>query len=50
MRCREESEEFLLLHGYVHVLNVGFGLPFIFSAGRQLDTWTPAPQKARGMA
>ena len=27
MRCREESEEFLLSHGYVHVLNVGLAYP-----------------------
>ena len=37
------------LHGSVHVLEVGFALPFIFSGKHQLDTWTLAPQKTRGM-
>ena len=38
------------LHGFVHVFKVGFGQLFIFSARHQLDTWTLAPQKTRGMA
>ena len=32
------------------VFKVGFGQLFIFSARHQLDTWTLAPQKTRGMA
>ena len=37
------------MHGSVHVFEVGFGQFFIFSARHQLDTWTLAPQKTRGM-
>ena len=32
------------MHGSVHVLEVGFGQFFIFSARHQLDTWTLTPQ------
>ena len=31
-------------------LRLVFGRSFIFFAGQQLDTWTLAPQKTRGMA
>ena len=34
-------------NGSVHVLEVGFGQSFIFSARHQLDPWTLAPQKTR---
>ena len=40
----------LFLHGSVHVLRLVLTNFFIFSARHQLDTWTLAPQKARGMA
>ena len=41
----EKSIFYIFLHGSVHVLEVDFGLPFIFSARHQLDTWTPAPRR-----
>ena len=40
----------LFLHGSVHVLRLVLINFFIFSARHQLNTWTLAPQKARGMA
>ena len=54
-KCVSEDElDSLILgngmHGFVHVFKVGFGQLFIFSARHQLDTWTLAPQKTRGMA
>ena len=40
-----ESRHTMVRNGSVHVLEVGFGQSFIFSARHQLDTWTLAPQK-----
>ena len=41
---------FVLMNtGSVHVFRLVLANFFIFSARHQLDTWTLAPQKTRGM-